>query len=223
VAARHGDTPKCHPPESARDKPGGTVVEEAHVPWIDGSIGTVVRLPTDDPPHCPWWGPTRTLWYFIPTNSTAPTVECDNIPEGLHILIYEAYRGIYDNRNAPRGTFIASGDDYEIVGNVIAWAGLSERWNENDLCDRHDFWREVLMECDNVVVKSKNWEGGGPGLSDVWFSVRSMNAKELRKEIAHWFDLMVERDKVKLEQDKLLAEAKKAARKAKKESRDKKS
>jgi hypothetical protein len=205
--------------------PGGTVVEEAHVPWIDGSIGTVVRLPTDDPPHCPWWGPTRTLWYFIPTNSTAPTVECDTIPEGLHSLINEAYRGIYDNRNTPRGTFIASGDDYEIVGNVIAWAGLSERWSENNLCDRHDFWREVLMECDNVVVKSKNWEGGGPGLSDVWFIVRSMNAKELRKEIAHWFDLMVERDKVELEQAKLLAEAKEAAkeatRKAKKKARAK--
>lgn len=78
------------------------------------------------------------------------------------------------------------------------------------------------MECDNVLVKSKNWEGGGPGLSDVWFSVRSMNAKELRTEIAHWFDLMVERDKVEVEQAKLLAEAKKAARKAKREAHAKK-
>jgi hypothetical protein len=77
------------------------------------------------------------------------------------------------------------------------------------------------MECDNVVVKSKNWEGGGPGLSDVWFSVRSMNANELRKEIAHLFDLMVKRDKVELEQVRLVAEAKKAARKAKKEARAK--
>jgi hypothetical protein len=206
--------------------PGGTVVEEAHVPWVDGPIGNVVRLPTDDPPHCPWWGPTRTLWYFIPTGATAPTVECDTIPESIHSLTKEAYRGIYDSRNAPRGTFIASGDDYEIVGNVIAWAGLSERWSENDLCDRHDFWREVLMECDNVVVKSKNWEGGGPGLSDVWFSVRSMNAKELRREIAHWFEVMVERDKEELEQAKLLAEANEAAkeakRKAKKDARGKK-
>ena len=206
--------------------PGGTVVEIARVRWIDGPIGTIVSRPSDKPPDPMSGGRVRTLWYFIPTNATAPTIESDTVRDVLHILIQSAYRGIYDKRNAPRGTFIASGDDYEIVGNVIAWAGLSERWNENDLCDRHDFWREVLMECDNVVVKSKNWEGGGPGLSDVWFSVRSMNAKELRKEIAHWFDLMVERDKVKLEQDKLLAEAKAAAkeakRKAKKEARAKK-
>lgn len=198
---------------------GGTAVEEAHVHWVEGPIGCVVRLPTNDPPHCPWWGPTRTLWYFIPTNATAPTVECDTIPEQLHELIRKSYRGVYDNRNAPRGTSIASGDDCGIVDKVVAWAGLSERWEENNLCDRRDFWEEVLMNCDNVLVNTKTWEGGGPGLSGVWFSVRSMNAKELRKEIAHWFEIMVERDKVDVAQAKLLAEKKAAEKKAKREAK----
>lgn len=201
--------------------PGGTVVEKAYVRWIDGSIGCVVRLPTNDPPHCPWWGPTRTLWYFIPTDATAPTVQCDTIPEELHGLVRKAYRGVYDNRNAPRGTFIASGDDCEIVGKVVEWAGLSERWEENDLYCRRDFWEEVLMECDNVLITSKTWEGGGPGLSGVWFSVRSMDAKALRKEIVHWFEIMVERDKVEVAQDKLVAEKMAAEKKAKREARKK--
>jgi len=196
--------------------PGGTIVEEVVVPWIGQPIGTIVNRPSDKPPDPFSRGRVRTLWYFISAGSVTPSMVCDTLLEDIHIRVRDSYRRIYDHRNAPRGSFIASGDDDEIVDKVIEWAGLSEKWVENDLYERHDFWREVLMECYNVQVKTREWEGGGPGLSGVWYSVRSMNPSELRKEIGHWFEVMVERDKVELEQSRVLAGIKKAKRLARK-------
>lgn len=175
--------------------PGGTVVEQVVVPWLENPIGVIISKLSDNPPDVLSWGRVRTLWYFIPATRETPLLECDTILEEMHVRVRDFYRKIFDKRNAPRGSFIASGDDCEIEGKVIEWAGLTDQWEELGLGERHSFWKDVLWPCTSVRIKTQEWEGGGPGLSGVWYSVRTMDAKKLREEIAEWFQLLVEKDK----------------------------
>jgi hypothetical protein len=177
-----------------RHIPGGTVVEHAVVPWLENPIGVIVSKPSDKPPDPLSWGRVRTLWYFIPRNHETPMLECDTILEEMHIRVHDFYRGVFDNRNAPRGTLIASGDDCEIEGMVIAWADLTDQWEESGLGERYSFWKDVLWPCKSVRIKTQEWEGGGPGLSGTWFTVRSMDPDQLLDEISEWFQILIERD-----------------------------
>lgn len=175
--------------------PGGTVVEHVVVPWLENPIGVIVSRRSDKPPDALSWGRVRILYYFIPSTRTIPILECDTILEEMHIQVRDFYRRVFDKRNAPRGTLIASGDDYEIEGKVIEWAGLTSQWEESGLGERYSFWKEVLGLCPSVRIKTQEWEGGGPSLSDTWFTVRSTHPERLREEIAKMFQILAEREK----------------------------
>jgi hypothetical protein len=182
-------------PYPSEDIAGGTVVEKVIVPWLEIPIGVIVSRPSDKPPDAYSWGRVRTLWYFIPVFPDDPILQSDTIVEDIHIRVRDYYRRIYDNRNAPRGTFVASADDCDIESEVIEWAGLTERWEQSGLGDRKSFWRDVLWSCSEVIIKTNEWEGGGPGLSGTWYTVRTMNPSRLREEIAEWFEILIEKDK----------------------------
>ena len=173
--------------------PGGTVREQVCVPWLDQSIGIIVSRPLDKPPDPLSWGRVRTLWYFVPTDPGSTILQCDTIIEEIRKRVRDRFRGIYDRRNAPRGTRIASGDDCVIETMVLEWSGMLDAWEAWDQADRHSFYSEVLRYCPSAILKSREWEGGGPGLSGTWFSVHSMHPEQLREEIASGIkDLMDE-------------------------------
>jgi hypothetical protein len=176
--------------------PGGTIQERAFVSWEEDPIGTIVSRLSDKPPDPLSWGRVRTLWYFVPWGKDYPTVKCDTIVQALRKEVQNCYRGIFDLRNAPRGTRIASGDECEVETLVLKWSGMMDTWNAWEYADDHSFYREVLRYCPSVILKSKEWEGGGPGLSDTWFSVRGRNPAKLREEIASGIqNLMIEESK----------------------------
>ena len=203
-------------PSPCQDIPGGTVTEQVVVPWLGNPIGVIVSRPSEKPPDALSWGRVRTLWYFVPADSNDVIIQCDTILEDIHIRVQDHYRRVYDNRNAPRGNFIASGDDCEIEGLVMEWAGLTDPWEESGLGERHSFWKDVLWPCASVKIKTREWEGGGPGLSGTWYRVRTMNPSKLREEISSWFKILIERDKEDQAKALLLAERKNAKRKSRK-------
>lgn len=61
---------------------------------------------------------------------------------------------------------------------------MLDTWVEADFDLRFSFWKDVLKWCDHFDYESREWEGGGPGLSGVWFKVRTNNPKALKQEIA---------------------------------------
>jgi len=204
-------------PYPSEDIAGGTVVEKVMVPWLEEPIGVIISRPSDKPPDAFSWGRVRTLWYFIPAYTGEPRLQSDTIIEDIHIRVRDYFRRIYDNRNAPRGTFVASADDCDIESEVIEWAGLTERWEESGMGDRQSFWRDVLWPCSEVIIKTNEWEGGGPGLSGTWYTVRTLNPSKLREEIAVWFEILVDKDKMEQAEEQaaaLVAAEKKKAKKA---------
>lgn len=184
-----------HPlqPAPSAEIPGGTIMEEVRVPWLDEPIGTIVSRPSDQPPDSLSRGRIRTLWFFVPADPGSTIIKCDTVREALHLMIRDRFHGIFDLKNQPRGSQIASGDEDEIEALVLDWAGQFDAWNGADLSADHSVIRDVLRVCPSAIIRKQAREGGGPGLSGTWYSVRARNKEQLRTEIAEVVQSLVQK------------------------------
>jgi hypothetical protein len=165
---------------------GGTVVAKVVVHALEDPIGWIVSSPADVTPDEPPKAAEAKLWHFVPARGIVPILSGGT----RQIALYDAVRGQCERicnllaPDRPNWRTIASGDDRDIENRVLEWCGMMEAWVGGGLDERFSFWSDVLEMCDHFDSESREWEGGGPGLSGVWFKVRTNNPKALKQEIA---------------------------------------
>ena len=171
---------------------GGTVEEVVHVEGDDTPIATIVHKVSDNPPD-PWsGGRVRVYWHMVPEDPEEP-IRTTEMPASMrHDYFRESYGDAYRIK-LPPWKKIASGDDCEILGKVLEWAGIEIDWEE------HAYWvyfsfDDLFYRCDHLDYYGREWGGHAPGLSGTWYTVKTDNPEALKEQIKH---LM--RDEIPLE------------------------
>jgi hypothetical protein len=164
--------------------PGGTILGKAESPLLEEPIGWIVRSPAEIPSGEPPAKPS-VVWHFLPTCGVDPAFSDFKDQGALQTAVRREYCGIYDRRPCKHRRQIAKGDDCEIESMVLEWCGLVDVWNDNELCDDYSVITDVLPDCLSIVYWSREWEGGGPGLSGYKYYVETedpnLSVREIRK------------------------------------------
>ena len=164
----------------------GTVVAKVVVPALEEPIGWIVSSPAGEGPDGPPKPTEAKLWHFVPACGIEPILSTGT----RQIALYDAVRGQCQRLcnllgpDRPTWRTIASADDCEIENRILEWSGMMKIWVDGELDYRFSFWKDVLKWCNHFDFKSREWEGGGPGLSGIWFKVLTNNPRALKQEIA---------------------------------------
>lgn len=165
---------------------GGTVVAKAVVPALEDPIGWIVSSPAYDTPDGPPKAAEAKLWHFVPARGIEPILSAGT----RQVALYDAVRGQCQRicnlmaANRPTWRTIASADDCDIENLVLEWCGMADAWELDGLGDRFSFWSDVLVMCDHFDSESREWDGGCPCRSGIWFKARTNNPIALKQEIA---------------------------------------
>jgi hypothetical protein len=79
---------------------------------------------------------------------------------------------------------VVSGDDDEIDGAVLDWAGRRRLWDSNpDLHDNYSVISDVVEYCTSAYVDREEYDLGRPGGSGYNYSISTPNKRKLKAEI----------------------------------------
>jgi hypothetical protein len=155
--------------------PGGTVLGQVGCPSFEEPIGWIVQSPgvikTGEP--LPTQPPKA--WHFLPTCGIEPTLNDFTDQGALQNAVRQQYRGFYDRLPRKSRKRVATGDDCEIDGMILEWCGMVDFWDEHELDYDYSVRNDVLDYCDSADYWTRDWYGGGPGLSGVWYNVYTLN------------------------------------------------
>lgn len=155
--------------------PGGTVLGKVVCPSFEEPIGWIVRSPGEIPPGEPTSTKHPMVWHFLPTCGIEPALSGFTDQGALHNAVRQQYRGFYDRLPRSSRKRVATGDDSEIDGMILDWCGITGLWDEHDLSDDYSVANDVLDDCHSADYWTREWYGGGPGLSGVWYEVYTPN------------------------------------------------
>lgn len=155
--------------------PGGTVLGEVTCPSFEEPIGWIVQstvVPeTGDAPS----SKLSKVWYFLPTCGIEPRLSDYSDQGALYTAIRQQYSRYYDRLPRTSRKRVATGDDCEIDGMILEWCGMIDFWDEHELDYDYSVRNDVLDYCDSADYWTRDWYGGGPGLSGVWYNVYTLN------------------------------------------------
>lgn len=177
--------------------PEGTVLHKVACPWFEEPIGWVVLAPEAMPPNTRSRKKPRELWTFLPTCSLEATLGGFASLRKLLSAVRKQYRRIYDRAPCPQRQHFACGDDCDIESSILEKCGMLDVWWDNHLGDEYSVLRDVLLDCQSVDYWDRMWEGGGPGLSGVWYHVHSANPSHFIREVRLITEKMLAIEKAK--------------------------
>jgi hypothetical protein len=155
--------------------PGGTVLGKVGCPSFEEPIGWIIQSTRvlengDAPPQ-----KLAKIWHFLPTCEIETSLRDFKDQGSLQNAVREQYSRFYDRLPRTSRKRVATGDDCEIDGMILEWCGLSDFWDDHNLFDDYSVTNDVLDYCDSAIFWSRDWYGGGPGLSGVWYDVYTLN------------------------------------------------
>jgi hypothetical protein len=150
--------------------PGGAVLGKAECPSFEEPIGWIVRSPVESSHTKP-----SAVWHFLPTCGIEPVLSDFTDQGSLQNAVRQQYSGFYDRLPRNSRKRVATGDDCKIDGMILKWCGMIDFWDEHELSDDYSVTNDVLDECDSSDHWTREWYGGGPGLSGVWYDVYTLN------------------------------------------------
>ena len=162
--------------------PDGVILGKIECPWFEEPIGWMVQGPEPIPIGKRTRKKPRMLWSFLPTCGLETTLSGYRSERTLLAAVRKQYRRIYDREPCEQRKLFARGDDCQIESLIMEKCGLHDIWSDNDLTDDYSFFHDVLWDCDSAYCRDREWEGGGPGLSGVWYYVYSDNPSRFIRE-----------------------------------------
>lgn len=182
---------------------GGTVVEVVYVEGDDAPIATIVHKVSDKPPDPSSGGRSRVYWHLVPEDPTEP-MRTTEMPAPMRYGIFKESYGEAHRVKLPKWKKIASGDDCEISGMVMDWAGVEIDWDGHAYWGNFSFEDHLFDRCKHLDYDCKEWGGSAPGLSGIWYTVRSDDPEALKDEI-----IRLMRDEIPLELQEIYAKRQK--------------
>jgi hypothetical protein len=155
--------------------PGGAVLGKVGCPSFEEPIGWIVRSPGEIPPGESTFTKPPVAWHFLPTCGIEPVLSGFTDQGALQNAVRQQYGGFYDRLPRNSRKRVATGDDCEIDGMILKWCGMIDFWDEHELSDDYSVTNDVLDDCDSADYWTREWYGGGPGLSGVWYDVYTLN------------------------------------------------
>ena len=76
-----------------------------------------------------------------------------------------------------------AGDDWEIAGLVLAFAGLGPIWEANGLHERYSVEHDLFRQCTSLEVASRVYDGGGPGSGGTFYVIVPDDEKAAIQEL----------------------------------------
>ncbi len=73
--------------------------------------------------------------------------------------------------------------DDEISGELLAWSGLDDLWDEYSLGDDHDFFNDVVRDVGSVHWDEDEWDADRPMASEINYSVWILDAETAKAEM----------------------------------------
>lgn len=163
--------------------PGGMVLGKVVCPSFEEPIGWIVRSAGNIPEDAP--SPLKPYedWTFLPTCGIEPVLSGFANQGALQFAVRQQYRRMYDRMPGTRRRLVAKGDDCEIDSMILKWCGIDGFWDDNNLSDDYSVFGDVLPDCNNSDYWTREWYGGGPGLSGVWYYVFTENPSLFIREV----------------------------------------
>lgn len=162
---------------------GGTIFGKVGCLSFGEPIGWIVRSSIEIPLGDPSFAKPPVAWHFLPTCGIEPVLSGCTDQGALQNAVRKQYRGFYDRLSGNSRKRVATGDDCEVDEMILKWCGVSDFWDEHSLSEDYSVIKDVLDSCDSADYSTREWYGGGPGLSGVWYSVYTMNPALFIREV----------------------------------------
>lgn len=154
---------------------GGNILGQVRCPSFEEPIGWIIQSPgVLENGETPSQKPSK-VWHFLPTCEIEPSLRDYRDQGSLQIAVRQQYSDFYDRLPHTSRKRVATGDDCEIDGMILEWCGLHNFWDDHNLFDDYSVANDVLWDCDSADHWSREWYGGGPGLSGIWYHVYTLN------------------------------------------------
>ena len=163
--------------------PGGTVLGRVGCPSFEEPIGWIVQGPGESKIGEPLPTKAPKAWHFLPTCGIELILNDFTDQGALQNAVRQQYHGFYDRLPRKSRKRVATGDDCEIDGMILKWCGLLDFWDDHDLFADYSVTNDVLAACDSADCWTREWYGGGPGLSGFWYHVYTMNPALLIRQV----------------------------------------
>lgn len=126
----------------------------------------VVYVGRDDAPIATIVHKSGAYWHLVPEDPTEP-MPTTEMPALMRYGIFKESYGEAHRVKLPRWKKLASGDDCEISGMVMDWAGVEIDWDGHAYWGNFSFENHLFDRCKHLDYDCEEWSGSAPGLSGI--------------------------------------------------------
>lgn len=96
------------------------------------------------------------------------------------------------SRKSTAQPVVFEGDPDDIALRIIEQLGLTKLWDRHELSDEHDFFRDVLLDCQGLSYETWEHDGDWPGTSYTGYTVTIRDEAKVRAECAKAIEALIE-------------------------------